>query len=213
MPILKKSLILISLAFIVRLIFSCCNCPETIVYYQFQTMETMNLDNSTWVAKPTDYDVMQPAAVAFEITLTDTLARYDQAMNQRWKPQLNAAHAVIDCFCPFHYYPEPKMSRFSIHSLLDYAPGQPAGSDITGSFVWQYRHRHLYRNMDSLLQVLNEPFYDDGNPRKTFQFFCRDSMINDTIQLVFRLEFENGEILADTTNQIAIRRSGENGKP
>lgn len=184
------------------------------MYYQFDSLEISNLDNSAWGTQPTELNVMAAAAVAFEINLVDSSFNYfEPAVAQHWRPNLNTAQAMERCRCPFHFFPDPEIDRLSILTLRDFSPDQPAGSDITALFLWQNDWNHLYRSIDSLVPMLNEPFYDEWLPAKKFQVFCQDSVENDSLQLVFRVEFVNGEVLADTTNVVAIRRSGEEVLP
>ena len=206
-----KSLTILILVFLVRLTFSCCNCPEQLASYQFDHLSIQNYDHTGWTANRTDYNVMYSAAIAFEITLTDSSFRPPLAIAQAWHPKLSSAMAMQRCECPYHLFLKHEISNLSILTLHDFSPEKPAGSDIVDSFVWQFKWNHLYQSIDSLLPELNEPFYAKYFPEKTYQFFCTDSVQNDSLQLVFQIQYANGEILSDTTEVIAIRISGEEG--
>lgn len=210
--LIVKSGILISLFFLIRLAFSCCNCPEQPASFQFDALIISNLDNATWTAQHTDTRQMEAAAVAFEIALSDTAFRPPPELAQNWRPSLPAARAMEPCWCPFHFYLKQEINRFTILTLLDFSPDRPAGSEIAGSFVWQVGWNHLYHSIDSLLPNLNEPFYGDLGPSKTYQLFCMDSVQNDSLQLVFQFHYANGEILSDTSDLITIRSSAAEGR-
>lgn len=206
-----KSLTILTLVFLIRLTFSCCNCPEQPASYQFDQLSIQNLDQSGWSANGTDYNVMYPAAVAFEIKLVDSSFRPPPAIAQAWQPKLSSAMAMQRCECPYHLFLKHEISNFSILTLQDFSPEKPAGTDIADSFVWQIRWNHLYQSIDSLLPELNTPFYAEYNIEKAYKLFCTDSVQNDSLQLVFQFHYANGEILSDTTEVIAIRISGEEG--
>jgi hypothetical protein len=202
-----KTLTLIILLFLIRLTLSCCRCPELTADFQFNSITIVNLDNSLWEAQPTDQNVMSAAAVAFEISLADSSFIPKPEVAGGWSPGFTTARAMEDCWCPYHFFPEHEITKFSVITLHGFSQDVPAGSDIADSFLWQIRWNHLYRSVDSLLSELNRPFYGDLFPEKTYQLFCSDSVQNDSLQLVFQFHFANGELLSDTTHVISIIES------
>jgi len=212
MRIYSRALLIISVFFLIRLGFSCCNCVEQVAEYQFDSIEITNIDNSEWTANHSDYNKMYPTAVAFRVNVADTSFRGYYEMAQVWSPKLPSAMAMQPCECPFHFFLKNEISKVSVITLRDISPDKTAGSDIADSFVWQQGWNHMYQSVDSLLNIMNKPFYDYRNPQKSIQFYCRDSVQNDSLQLVFQFQYTNGEMLSDTTELISILLSGEEGR-
>lgn len=198
-----KVLVIMVVGFLVRMGFSCCRCPEQVREYRFDHLFIENINNADWTADRTDWDVMHAAAVAFRVTLVDSSFQwFEQAALTGLAT--NSVMAMEPCWCPWHIYLEHPIEKLSILTLRDFSPDQPAGSDLVDLFVWQTGWNHLYQSIDSLLPRLNESWYTDFIPEKTVDFFCKEAVQTDSLQLVFRLHYANGEVLADTTGVIAI---------
>lgn len=210
MPTLIKSLTIITLVFLIRLTFSCCHCPEQEATYQFDHLLISNINNAEWSPKQTAYDNMFDEAVAFEVTFIDSSFQ-NIMMAQNWSPALNSAQAMEPCHCPWHLFIKHEISHLSIISLRDFSPDKPAGTDIVKSFVFQTGWNHLYNDIDSLIPRLNLDYYSDEQPKKVIDFYCKDRVENDSLQLIFQLHYVNGEMLSDTTNIIAILSSDQEG--
>lgn len=209
MRITLKALVIITAVFLIKLTFSCCNCTEQVAEYQYDNLLISNLNNSEWSANLTDYNAMEAAAIAFEMKLVDSSFRPPIDMARAQLPKLTSAMAMQPCECPFHLFLRNEIDSLSIITLRDFSKDVPAGTDIIKSFVWQVDHNHMYNSIDSLLAKMNESYYDYSvEPERAYELFCRDSVESDSLQLVFRLKYSNGDILTDTTNVIAIRRSG-----
>jgi hypothetical protein len=209
---LARAFTILTLVFLVRLVFSCCNCTEQEATYQFDHLLISNINNAEWTANQTDFDVMYDEAVAFRMTLIDSSStEYHLAQNRR--PALTGAMAMQPCECPWHFFIRHEISEFSVISLRDFSTDKPAGTDISSSFVFQTGWNHLYVNIDSLIPRLNLDYISYEQPKKVIDLFCKDRVENDSLQLVFQIHFVNGDVIADTSNVIAIRKSGEEGRP
>lgn len=155
---MKKALFVLLLGFIVRLFFSCCNCPDDVTAINLNSMYISNLDNSDIYFNgdnPVFNDSMINAAVAFEVAIIDSTIK-EYPVYYGANIGFNSASAMEPCACFPYYEAEEEITSFTITTLNDINSKYKAGSDVTSLFVGTPSENFLYKNFSDIIQVVNE---------------------------------------------------------
>lgn len=170
MKLFRKVLFILLIANIIRIVPGCCDdCDSLPKYFNFNSIELYNLDNSGEWAVSTTVDSMQPAAIAFELAIFDSLGYY---FHYAETDVINAfgykTSYAMKCECSqpliaYHY-----LTDISITTLYDINEELHAGDDVTGYFVGQLRGNTspvggMYMDLATITaQTENKVYYDSG---------------------------------------------------
>jgi len=207
MRTLKKVILILLIANIIRIIPGCCKCDESSMPFNFTKMDIVNLDNSGDWAVTTSLDTMKAGAVAFEIALFDSLGYYYAQEKQGNNSGFSSAKAM-KCDCSFPYQANQYLSSLSITTLNAITPEIPAGSDVSDLFVARPTNNSasgssLYITLESLCNQTNgKTYYDSGI--ESFGLFLTVPVAFSQAQFVISASFSDNRELSDTTRLITI---------
>lgn len=200
-----RILVLISLAFILKVVSSCVR-PSFDFEFDFSKITVTNLDNSDIYAMRSDRDTMYSEALAFEVTLSDDELFADGGLlkTETAFPGFTPASAMSP---EFRYHPRHQIISINIVTLEELSPSVPAGSDVTQLFVANVPHYFtrdfLYIKADELSSIFNLEYYP-GEPSVTFQLFCREEILNSKARFSITATLSDDSTLAAATSMITI---------
>lgn len=210
MQLFKKVLFILLIASVIRIIPGCCDdCDPLPLYFDFTSLELNNLDNSgEWVVAGST-DSMQPAAVAFGITISDSLGYYPHyaVANIIGAFGYKTSNAMrCECSQPmiaYHY-----LTDIEITTLYDINEELHAGDDVTGYFVGQLQSNSspvsgVYLDLATIIaQTENKVYYDNGV--EAFGIYLKPEVETPQARFAITLTFSDNSILTDTTRLIQI---------
>lgn len=203
---LKKSFIIMLVAFVVQTISACCECDVQSVEFTFSDMQIKNLNNTRGQTEFQESNLMYKEAVAFHITVLGNDDPQDQQARLYFPFfSMNKAYAT-SCYCPTEYYTSNKINEIKIKTLLDINSEYPANSTVTDLFYgsgenW-YSPDYLYEPLSTLQHKL-ETTYSTNNFVE-FAIFMNTPVENNTAQFEITIILERGETIVQTTDLIEI---------
>ncbi|HAH56508.1 MAG: DUF5034 domain-containing protein [Lentimicrobium sp.] len=209
MHLIKKMLFIALLFNVIQIIPACGDCDVLPTYFDFTTLEIQNLDNSGEWVMPATADSMHPAAIAFELTIFDSLRYYRHFTKTEviYTVGYKSSFALSDdCSQPLianHY-----LTAIQITTLYDVNDDIHAGDDVTDFFVGQLRSNTspvsgVYVWLDAIIaQTENKIYYDSGV--EAFGIYLKPEVEMPIAQFEITLTFSDGSILSDTTSLIHI---------
>ncbi|MHC1775204.1 MAG: DUF5034 domain-containing protein [Lentimicrobium sp.] len=207
MRILKKALLILLIANIIRIIPGCCECDDSTMPFDFNKMDIINLDNSGDWTVTTNSDTMMPEAVAFEVELFDSLGYY---YAENFKSELKGftSARAMSCDCSFPLKANHYLTSIRITSLYALSPETEAGSDVSDFFVARPTNNSssggLYSSLETICQESNgKTYYDSG--MESFGMFLTIPVENTQARFVINIGFSDNSVLSDTTRLINIQ--------
>ncbi|MBK6345288.1 MAG: hypothetical protein IPF68_05020 [Bacteroidales bacterium] len=207
MRIFKKAILILAIFFILRIIPGCCDCDESTIPFNFNSIDIINLDNSGEWAVTTNSDTMKPGAVAFEVALFDSLGYFYAA-----GPSLNSIGfgqaKAMRCDCSMPFSANQSLKSIRITSLYALTPEIDAGSEVSGYFVGRPTNNSstgaLYTSLESICgQTIGKTYYDSGV--ESFGLFLTVPVENDCARFAVSIKLSDNTILTDTTRLIFIQ--------
>jgi hypothetical protein len=207
MRILKKAILILLIANIIRIIPGCCECDDSTMPFNFNKIDIINLDNSGDWAITTSSNTMMPEAVAFEVALFDSLGYY-----YAYEPSLNLGGIgyaqAMRCDCAFPLRANQYLTSIKITSLYSLTSDIHAGSDVSGLFVAQPTNNassgSLYISLESICNQSNgKTYYDSGI--ESFGLYLTIPVENSRARFVISAIFSDDSMLSDTTRLITIQ--------
>jgi hypothetical protein len=207
MRIFKKAFLIIAVSVILRMIPGCCDCDESTIPFNFNKIETINLDNSGEWAVTTQSDTMKPEAVAFELALFDSTGYYYAHEPSLNLPGFGQAKAM-SCDCSFPFKANQYLSNIRIISLYALSPEIAAGSDVSDFFVASPTNNSssgsLYSSLETICQESKgKTYYDSGI--ESFGLYLTIPAENNQARFVINIWFSDNSMLSDTTRLISIK--------
>lgn len=208
MRILKKAILILLIANIIRIIPGCCDCDDSAMPFNFNKINIINLDNSGDQAMTTNSDTMKPEAVAFEVALFDSLFNYFAA-----GPKVNfggiGEAKAMKCDCALPYKANHYLTNISITTLYALSTEIADRSDVSGLFVARLTINSafgssLYNSLESICSQSNGKTYHDGGI-ESFGLYLKTKVENPEARFVITITFSDNLVLSDTTNLIHIR--------
>jgi len=210
MKIFRKVLFILLIANIIRIVPGCIeDCDLLPVYFDFTSLQILNLDNSgEWEVENTT-DSMQAAAIAFELVISDYPGNYPHysAADIFHSFGFKSSHAMShDCSQPMianHY-----LTDIRIATLYDINAELHAGDDVTAYFVGQFSTNTspvsgVYLDLATIIaQMKNKVYYDFGV--EAFGIYLKPEVETPQSRFVISLTFSDNRILTDTTRLIHI---------
>ncbi len=208
MRTLRKTLLILLVANIIRIIPGCCTCDESTMPFSFNKIDITNIDNSGDWPMYTDRDTMMAGAVAFDVAIFDSLGYYfGQA------PAINMAGfgeaKAMKCDCGFQFNAQQYLTKINITTLYPLTPEIDAGNDVSDLFVaWSTSNSSsgssLYSSLENTCNQTNgKTYYDSGV--ESFGLYLKTGVANTVARFVIKLTFSDNLVLSDTTNLIHIR--------
>ncbi len=207
MRTLKKAILILLIANIIRIIPGCCECDESTMPFNFSKMDITNLDNSGDWAVTTSLDTMKAGAVAFEVALFDSLGYY-YAQELPLNTVGFAGARAFSCDCSFPFKASQYLTGLKIIALEAISTKIQAGSDVSEHFVARPTNNSasgssLYISLESLCnQTIDKTYYDTGV--ESFGLFLTVPVEFSQAQFVITAHFSDNLELSDTTRLITI---------
>ena len=211
MRILKKTILILLVANMLRIIPGCCECDEPSMEFDFNRTDIRNLDNSGEWVRSTDADTMLPGAIAFEINLFDSSGYYypQYAAANLFKSVGFKTSQAFQCDCSIPFIARQFLTDIKITTLYGISESIPAGSNATGLFVGQLRGNYanstsVYTDLSSIIrQTENKTYYDGGI--ESFGIYLKPEVETTLAQFEIQLTFSDHRVLKDTTQLIHIK--------
>ena len=211
MRILKKAILILLVANVLRIIPGCCECDDIPMEFDFNKTEIRNLDNSGEWVQSNFTDIMLPGAVAFEVNLFDSLGYYypQYAAGQLFKSVGFKTSLALSCDCSTPFIARQYLTGIRITTFYDISESIPAGSNVTDLFVGQLRGNSaksssVYINLSDITrQTENKTYYDSGI--ESFGIFLKPEVENHVAQFEIQLTFSDLRVLTDTTELVQIK--------
>lgn len=208
MRTLKKVILILLVANMLRIIPGCCECDDSTMPFSFNKIDLLNLDNSGDWAMTSSNDTMASEAVAFEVALFDSLG-FSYAQETPVNMGGFGYASAFSCSCNMPYKANQYLTAVRITTLYALTPEIAAGSDVSGLFVAQPTNNSasgssLYISLESVCSQTNgKTYYDSGN--ESFGLYLKTGVENTKARFVITTTFSDNRILSDTTNLIHIR--------
>jgi len=207
MPTFKKIVLILSVVFFSRLLFSCCDCDNSSIPFDINNASIENIENSgEWPGiNPTD--IMQSQAAAFKITLgTDSIVF--AAANCYSLNNLGFTKA-FSCECSTPYHPNQKITDIRISNIYSINTSIPINTELSNDhFVYAKENwnsfSEMYLSKESFLETINPEIVSD-TPEFSFMIFLKDKIENNTAQFLITIELSNGESLVLQTRILTIQ--------
>ncbi len=210
MRIFKKVIIILLVANVLRIIPGCCECDDAPMLFDFNTTDIRNLDNSGEWVQSTSSDTMLPGAVAFEINIFDSLGYYyyGYAEANILKSIGFTTTQAFQCDCAMPFMARQFLQDIRIITLYNLSEGIPAGTNVTGLFVGQFRGNSsssssVYSELSTIIQQTENKTYFDGGI-ESFGIYLKPEVENTLAQFEIQFTFSDNLQLTDTTNLIHI---------
>ncbi|MBK6963358.1 MAG: DUF5034 domain-containing protein [Bacteroidales bacterium] len=207
MRIIKRALLILAIANLIRIIPGCCECDDSTMPFNFNKMDIINLDNSGDWAVTTNIDTMMAEAVAFEVELFDSLGYY---YAEDFKSNLKgfSSARAMSCDCSFPLKANHYLTSIRITSLYALSPEIDAGSDVSDFFVASPTNNSssgsLYSSLETICNESNgKTYYDSG--MESFGLYLTIPVDNNQARFVISIGFSDNSVLSDTTRLITIK--------
>lgn len=210
MRILKKVLLILLIANILRIIPGCCDCDEPLRYFSFNRMDMNNIDNSGDWAKTSYRDTMPAAAVAFEVALFDSMGYYYYSSIPKMDNLGFSTANAMSCDCAYPLQANYYLTKIRITSLFSISEEIEAGADVTDFFVGKLSGNSssgnsVYQSLASIVRQTEGKIYYDGGI-ESFHIYLQPEVENTSARFVINLTLSDNSIFSDTTNLIHIVR-------
>jgi len=208
MKTLSKTLLILFVANILRLIPGCCECDESSIPFSFNKIDITNIDNSGDWAVITQSDSMKPEAVAFEVALFDSAGYYHLAQSFFSTNTGYSNATAMSCDCSYPLRAIQHLSSLKITSLYALNAQYSAQSDVTELFVAKLTNNsstgsNLYIPLPALCnQTQGKNYYDSGV--ESFGLYLTVPVENSRAAFIISAKLSDNRILSDTTKVITI---------
>ncbi|MDY0101990.1 MAG: DUF5034 domain-containing protein [Lentimicrobium sp.] len=209
MRIFKKTIFILLIANVLRIIPGCCECDDTAIAFDFNTTDIRNLDNSGEWVQSTFSDTMLPGAVAFEVNLYDSMGYYGSYAAASFVKNIGfTTSQAFSCDCSMPFMARQFLEAISITTLFPLSESIPAGTNVSGLFVGQSRGNSassssVYNELSYIIrQTENKTYYDGGI--ESFGIYLKPEVKNTLAQFEIQFTFSDGLQMTDTTNLIHI---------
>jgi hypothetical protein len=151
-----KIILLFLTGFILRVVYSCCECENNVQSYSINNIFIQNIDNTGEYIKPAG-DTLNRNAVAFEITLNNK-----EFSDNAYACFSSTGFAVtMACECNTYFEVLNKIDSITIISQSNINFDYPAQTNVTNLFVafsplQQNEFTSIYKSIDEVIEQLNE---------------------------------------------------------
>lgn len=199
-----RILFLFVTGFILRFIFSCCECENNTIAFTINNILIQNLDNSSEYIKPAG-DTLNRDAVAFEIILNNNELSDELVANNL---SIGFSHAIA-CECNTFYEPTNKIDSIVIVAQsrinAEYGP-QTDVSDLFVGFLpeTQNSQTNIYQSLDKVIEQLNQTKTFNNNFLK-IQLFFTTSVDSSSISFQLKIFLSDESIISKETSIIYLK--------
>jgi hypothetical protein len=202
MKLLTKSLLILILAFTLRIIQS-CGCQDDPHFFDFDQITVLNLDNSKDYPISSSTDTMYSSAVTFEISISDNKG---YAYLRKGNFGFGFSEAVAS-ECPIQFKSNQQISEITIITLEAISSEIPENTDITDLFLGLVPYNssltYLYEPIDKLYNKINQETYFDDTTA-AFQIFSKVNIQNEIARFAIIIDLSDGRTLTGLTDLIHI---------
>ncbi len=198
-----KIIIIVVSVFTIRLFFSCCDCPNSLTYFDYERVDIKPVNNSgIWITS--DIDTIKSEAVAFEVAISSN-DTFFYSFN-RFGLGFEHAYGVM-CDCAMPYKAKQFIDSLKIRTIYNLTEQIVAGSDVTEQFV-AYAGR--YRNNSGLYISINKLIEDANNAvlfntqAYYFYLFLKPKIDYNTARFSIDIYLSDKRVITELTPLITI---------
>ncbi len=192
---MRKIGLIIIIGFILRLIVSCCDCPDTKEYrYTFNSIEVFHVNNSGQTPVIVDNGIIPKEAYGLRLECLVAKLAFNESIKFF---EISSAYA-FDCDCPpeIAYFAKDTISNIRITTLNNFDDSHPAGSDISDFFK-------VFKN-DSFITIQEfigfpERAYYENPDNEIINFYLLKSP-----SIIGEFRFKIEILLSDGTNLTSV---------
>ena len=198
---IKKIALVLFIGFALRLVVSCCDCPEEAVFkYTFDYIETRHLDNAGKTPAIVDSGTILKEAYGLQIEFSLIQLACNKTLNFS---AFNSAYAT-SCGCPpeLQYLAQDTISAIRIKTLNNFDQTHPADSDISGYFkVLDYDN---YITIQELIDAPEMIYYEKPDKDLMKVFLMQAPTQTGEYRFQVELLLSNGTTLTSVTTPINL---------
>lgn len=199
---IKKATLIIVIVFLIRVLFSCCDCQTPTEYqYSYDYFSVYNLDNSG--ASPTISETNKIPKEAYGIRLDFSFLKVSSV--KRDKNSMFPEASASDCECPpyFQYIAKDTISSIDIITINKLDEQHPANSSVADLFKIL-----LDLNYITLTEFINQPetiFNYKLPDKKSLDLFLMQ-IPESYGEQIFKIEIlmSDSRLLTMTTNPVIL---------
>lgn len=200
---ITKIALIIVFAFLLELVNSCCDCPETkYFYYSNCSLTVKNLDNSGKEPIISQNNIIPKEAFGIRISIGRSENVCEVKSNSF---SLMQSAYGYDCFCPSEFEWLPLDSIVSVNVITDYDfnSEHEAGTDVS-EYFFVYGGGE-FAAIDEYIGVLKNILYDFNNPEFVFDLLLMTPPTMGTVhQFDVNIELSDGRILNAQTETMEL---------
>jgi len=205
---IRKLLLLFFVITTIRIASSCCECDESLSYFDFNKLTLANIDNTGDWPVSTASDSMWFEAVAFEAALFDSTGYY-YAMAKPSHDLHLGFQAAYSCKCSFPVQSMQQMSEINIYTLESLNDSLPAGANVSRLFVAQSTsggsNSTLYVSLPDLCNSSEQQRYYYGEGVESFRLFLKIPVSSPFVRFEMVIKLTDDRELTSQTRRIYIR--------
>lgn len=199
--IMKKVTFMLFLIFIIRVFNGCCRCGNETTTIHFNAMSIVQNDDINSHGELVNYvaDTMLNSRFSFTVALYDTNIAPNQYYFSNVLSQFSFTTAnatTCDCYNLFRF--DEEIVKVSIYNLYELSPAIPANTDVSAYFAINSKESLLYKTIDKAISEINTR-RTNVYPSLEIQFFCTETIQNDSAQFIVNVELSNNITLSAFT--------------
>jgi hypothetical protein len=196
---LRRIGFVISAAFLLRAIVSCCDCPETQENkYTYSGIEVYNLDNSDEYPEVAESGNIPKEAYGIRVVLG--LYQISKMSPVSFFPEASA----YDCFCPPEvlFTAKDTINSILIKTLFGFDSLHPSNSDVSEYF--KVLEGQKYITLDEFINLTTQEYYEKPVEYSFDLFLLKAPAFTGKFKFTVEIGFSNSNELQATTKPIYL---------
>jgi hypothetical protein len=198
---IKKIALVLFTGFALRLVVSCCDCPEEAVFkYTFDCIEARHLDNAGKIPVLVETGAILKEAYGLQLEFSVLQLACNKTVHFSG---FNSAYAM-SCGCPpeLQYLAQDTISGIKIKTLADFDQSHPADSDISDLF--KVLPDREYLSIQEFIAAPETIYYEKPTKDHLDLFLMQAPTLGGEFRFQVELVLSNGTILTAVTTPINL---------
>ena len=203
----KKVVFIIIAGLALRIFFSCCRTiTEYYTEMDLNQLQISNVNNASPdynFPLPLESDSMLSSAIAFTLTLKDSMLKNDDRIYFS-KLGFGSAMALT---CPeYHFFRyNVTITKIEIFTLYDINENILKNNPVTQLFVALPSDNYLYKTIDQIYPLINKT--TSIYPELKFSVFCTEDIRRDSVKFNFKITLSDERVLSADSNTIFLTQT------
>ncbi len=199
----KKVFIILFISFIIRLVYSCCECNTSPLNFNIRSLKVTKIDNSG-IYPQINPDSICRSAVAFEIILSEAQNNKEITYNTSFNGFTNTY--ATDCDCSILYKPDKTIDSISIISNYRIDFNNPPNSIVTDLFVASFTSLpdNLYTSISKIKDDFNHSVIFDEK-EYLFYLYLTVPIETDIASFTFNVSFSDGTNIISAISDFYVK--------